>query len=74
MEEGPPEDSYLSDKIKFPSLRLGSFLRGLISIYSLLWWSPERGREGLRLLAPQERARTPRGRNAFLSVGSKRGN
>lgn len=41
MEEGPQEDSYLSDKIKFPSLRLGSFLRGLISIYSLLWWLPK---------------------------------
>lgn len=32
------EDLYLSDKINFPSLRLGSFLRGLISMYSLLWW------------------------------------
>ena len=31
------EDGYLSDKMNFPSLRLGSFLRGLISMYSLLW-------------------------------------
>ena len=32
------EDSYLSDKMNFPSLRLGSFLRGLILTDSVLWW------------------------------------
>ena len=35
--EGPGK-TYLSDKINFPSLRLGSFFIGLISMYSLLWW------------------------------------
>lgn len=35
---GPRADSYLSDKMNFPSLRLGSFFRGLTSLYSLLWW------------------------------------
>lgn len=34
----PGKKTYLSDKTNFPSLRLGTLFRGLIFMYSLLWW------------------------------------
>lgn len=76
MVQGPwLGKTYLSLKINFPSLRLGSFLRGLMSMYSLLWWWPGRGREGMRLWDSRgERTETPRDTNTSLSIFSRRGN